>query len=92
MRRNRFFPMLLIFLLGAAGVMAQETPVEHEHKRDGHNFTFAWHAAGGGFLGVRVVAMTPELRTHFWRAGRRRHSRLQGRRGRAGGSRGHQRG
>ena len=61
MQHIRYGAMLLTFVLGTGVGVAQEPEDEH----DGANFTFSWHDAGRGFIGVQVTPMTPELRAHF---------------------------
>ena len=61
MQRVRYAAILLTFVLGTGAGVAQEPEDEH----DGANYTFAWHDAGRGFIGVQVTPMTPELRAHF---------------------------
>ena len=61
MQRVRYGAILLTFVLGTGAGVAQELEDEH----DGANYTFAWHDAGRGFIGVQVTPMTPELRAHF---------------------------
>ena len=61
MQRVGYLAFLLTFVLGTGAVLAQEADNEHERS----NYTFAWHSTGGGFIGVQVVPMTPELRSHF---------------------------
>ncbi len=61
MQRIRYGAILLTCVLNTGVGVAQEPEQEH----DGANFTFSWHDAGRGFIGVQVTPMTPELRAHF---------------------------
>ena len=61
MQRVRYGAFLLTCVLGTGMGVAQEPEDEHERM----NFTFGWHDAGRGFIGVQVTPMTPELRAHF---------------------------
>ncbi|TDI37555.1 MAG: PDZ domain-containing protein [Acidobacteria bacterium] len=61
MQRIRYGAIFLTFVLGTGVGVAQEPEDEH----DGAHYTFRWHDAGRGFIGVQVTPMTSELRVHF---------------------------
>jgi len=63
MTKHTVLSASLLIAFSVMPLVAQESDQAQPVQRRAR--VMAWHGAGGGFLGVQILALTPELRAHF---------------------------